>query len=404
MTLNRIERNIFARGLFAMLMVSCALVGVVWVVKAFQGLDIIASKGQSVLLFLYVTSLAIPILLAAVLPIGLLIATIYTINSLNNDSELVIINASGASPWTVYKPFILLATLTAIFVGLISFLVGPSTLRDLRTQKAAISADVISVVARAGQFSKISKNITFHIANRAPGGTLEGIVVKDEREKDVSFLYFARRGSIVKNNGEAYLILENGEIHRKDLEKGNVSIINFNSYAFDLSSFTGSATKFNFRPSEMTMWELFNPDPNNYFYQKTPGKFTAELHERFSSVLYPFMFVMIVLSFAGQARSTRQTYGHAILTAALISCGLRALGFSMHSLSKSSSIGIIMVYIIPLSGIFFASLSLISDKQLRLPKAISLKISDMTSQISKLSVRIQLAYHKFIRQNLRGSS
>ena len=318
---------------------------------------------------------------------------------------MVVINASGASPWVIYKPFVLLAFVTALFVALISFWLGPAMLRNLRIEKASISADVISVVARAGQFSNLGKGITFHIANRAPGGTLEGILVKDERDKDAAFLYFARSGSIVKNDGEAYLLLEDGEIHRKDLDKGNVSIINFKTYAFDLSSFTGSGrgkvTKF--KPSEMSMFELFNPNPNNYYFKSTPLRFSAELHERFSSILYPFMFVLIVLAFAGQARSTRQTYGHAIFTAAMIACGLRVFGFSMQSLAKSNSSANFFIYAAPLIGIIGASLALFTDRQLRLPKSISLKISDASERIKTITEKAQIGYHKFIRRTWRRS-
>src|SRR6056297_2307690 len=111
-----IERYIFQRAALATLVTLGSLAGVVWVIQALRGIDIITNKGQTLVAYLLLTTLAVPALLQAIVPLALLIACVYAINTLNANTELVVMNASGASNWVLAKPLIL--------VGLIGCLVA----------------------------------------------------------------------------------------------------------------------------------------------------------------------------------------------------------------------------------------------------------------------------------------
>ena len=97
-----IERYIFKRAGAAALITLGSLAGVVWIIQALKELDVITNKGQTIIAYLALTTLAIPMLLLAVIPIGLLLATVFTVNTMNGNSELVVINASGASSCRAY--------------------------------------------------------------------------------------------------------------------------------------------------------------------------------------------------------------------------------------------------------------------------------------------------------------
>ena len=96
MTFNLIERYIFRRAMLATLLTLGSLAGVVWIVQALRRLDVVTSKGGAILAYLQLTTFAVPMLILAIIPIALFVATIFVINSLNSNSELVVINASGA--------------------------------------------------------------------------------------------------------------------------------------------------------------------------------------------------------------------------------------------------------------------------------------------------------------------
>ncbi|MBX8819161.1 LPS export ABC transporter permease LptF, partial [Ochrobactrum sp. MR31] len=51
---------------------------------------------------------------------------------------------------------------------------------------------------------------------------------------------------------------------------------------------------------------LINPDKNDPIFQTKPLQYRAELHKRLTNWLYPFVFAMIALVLAGDARSHRE--------------------------------------------------------------------------------------------------
>lgn len=370
MYFNLIERYIFIRAAVATLVVLSSLVGVVWVVQAMRKLDIITSKGAAVLMYLQLTTLAVPLLILAIIPIALLVATIFTVNSLNSNSELVVINASGASSWVLVKPLLALALLCSILVGFVGHFVIAWSLVDLKSKAAAMQADLVSIIVQEGAFNKLENGLTFHIAKREAGGLLGGILISDERDKNTSIIYTAREGVVTKINGNSSILLKEGEIHQHNHEDGTVTTIKYDSYAFDLSTLAGKIRSLKLRPKERTTPALFNPDPNDFYFKKAPGLYRAAIHERFSEMLWPFAYVIIILSFAGQARSNRQSYGTAIFGAVSVTLMLRGLAFSAVSTLKSDPNAVYIVYALPLAGIILGSWFLIRSQPVSLPRPV----------------------------------
>ncbi len=84
--------------LIAFLMVLVSLTGIIWVTQALRGIDLMTGQGQSILVFLGVTGLAIPLLAMIIAPIALLIAVMHSLNRFATDSEIIVMNAAGLSP------------------------------------------------------------------------------------------------------------------------------------------------------------------------------------------------------------------------------------------------------------------------------------------------------------------
>ena len=88
-------RYIFRIAATAFVMTLAVLTAVIWLSQALREFDLMTAKGQSVLIFLMITGLSIPALIAIITPVALFIATLYELNRLNGDSELVVMGASG---------------------------------------------------------------------------------------------------------------------------------------------------------------------------------------------------------------------------------------------------------------------------------------------------------------------
>jgi lipopolysaccharide export system permease protein len=112
-----IARYIFRSTSTAFLVVLLSLTAVIWVTQALRDIDLMTSRGQSIAVFLGITSLLLPMLMMIIAPIALFIAVAYTLNKLSSDSEVIVLNASGMSPWQLFRVFLPVALLVSVLVG-----------------------------------------------------------------------------------------------------------------------------------------------------------------------------------------------------------------------------------------------------------------------------------------------
>ncbi len=362
MGLTLLERYIFKKALFTLLVAAGGLIGVIWIVRAVQQVDVILNKGQGILVYLQIITLAVPTLTAAVVPMALLIALIKTINTLTHDSEMAVIHASGASRLSLAKPFLVLGLATSILVYTLHIWVGPSSMLTLRQFVTQVRADLVSVVVKEGQFQNVGHELTFHIAGRQPGGELQGVFILDTRNPKETLTYLARRGAISKVNGNSYLLLNDGEIQRQTTGAENLSIIKFDAYAFNLSSFSGAKINGFQSQMEVPTSHLLSPSSDDAFYKKFPGRYWAELHVRLTGGLYPVMVVLIVLAFMGNPSSHRQSHMLVVIATSCIIIVLRGAAIGLEGAARSNANLIFAMWGIPVVGIAAASFVLATDR------------------------------------------
>lgn len=344
-------RYLFRQTAGAVLLILLSLTGIVWIALALRQLNLVTSQGQDVWLFIQMTLLALPNLMALIAPVALLVAAIHVLNRANGDSELIVMTAGGATIWSITRPLLLVALMLSIAVSAVNHWGMPWSLRMLRDYVIQVRTDLITQVIQPGRFSSPEPNLTFHIRDRALSGELQGLVMQDARDQKQVSTYLAERGWIVKQGTDAYLLMEAGHILRRSANGDPVRIIEFSKYAIDLSRFEAKEEGPELKPRERYFQELVNPDPNDELAKRQPGLLRAELHERLSSPLYPFAFVLIAVAFVGQAQTTRQNRVKAIVTAFLLAVGARLGGLAGTNLVALRPSMTWIVYAIPVGAI-----------------------------------------------------
>ena len=101
-----IGRYIFRTTFGAFLMVLVSLTAVIWMTQALRDIDLMTNQGQTILVFLGITGLIIPMLVLVIAPIALVIAVGHVLNKLGTDSEIIVMNAAGMPPWRLFAPFL----------------------------------------------------------------------------------------------------------------------------------------------------------------------------------------------------------------------------------------------------------------------------------------------------------
>ena len=322
-----ISRYIFRTTFGAFLVVLISLTAVIWVTQALRDIDLMTSQGQTILVFIGITGLIIPLLVLVIAPIALLIAVAHKLNKMSTDSEIIVMNAAGMSPWLLFRSFMSVAIVVSIIVLSISAYFAPKGLRMLRDWLTEVRANVVSTIVQPGRFTSIERDVTIHIRERRSNGQLLGIFLDDRRNPAERITVLAEVGELFDSDNGTFLVLQSGFVQRHELKERDPAMVKFDRYAFDLSQFAGGPQAVKYSIRERYLWQLMFPDPKDQFYIEQPGQFRAELHDRLIAPLYPLAFLVIAYAYLGAPRTTRQSRTISMIGAIGGVALLRLIGF-----------------------------------------------------------------------------
>jgi lipopolysaccharide export system permease protein len=364
------ERYIFGRTLTLFCAALAWTVAIVWTTQVLTRINLVTDNGQSALTFFEIATLILPTVLPVVIPFATVLAVAQTLNVMNSDSELIVMSAAGAPRRTVIRPVMLLAVLAAIACFAIDNGAEPYARERGRELVAAARADFLSLVIQEGTFRKIDDGVYIQISERLPDGRLAGLFVADSREEGTDLVYYAKHGAVSEQNGDTVLVMRDGEIQRK-MPDGDISIIRFQSYSFDMTAFTEAASGPNLRPKDRTIAYLLNPDPSDPQLGKNPLQFSAELHRRFTEWSYPIVFALIALAVIGNARSNRESRVNPLATAIIISLFVRWMGYVAANQVQTTPGVWPVVYAIPLGFSALSAFLIATNRTMELPVALA---------------------------------
>ena len=320
-----IGRYMFRATLGAFLITLVSLTVVIWFTQAMRDFDLITSQRQTLLVFVGITGMIVPLLVMMIAPIALVMAAAHVLNKLSSDSEIIVMNAAGVSPWRLLRPFLAAAAVVSLLVAVIAAYVSPRSLRELRDWGAQVRADILTNIVQPGRFTTVGGNLTFHIADRKQNGLLVGIFVDDRRDSSVHSTYLAEQGEIVKNDAASFLVLQGGSIQRLEGGQHDPRIVTFDRYPFDLSQFTGGPQNVVYTVREKYIWELLWPRADDTLYAAQPDQYRSD--DRLATPLYPLAFVILAYAFLGPPQTTRQSRTLAVLGMIGTVALLRLTGF-----------------------------------------------------------------------------
>src|SRR3954465_13139698 len=379
-----IDRYIFRTTLASFALVLVSLTGVIWITQALRGIDLMTSQGQTIRTFLGITSLVIPALVLIIAPIALMIAISHTLNKLATDSEIIVMNAAGFSPFRCFYPFFYATCVVAALVAFIAAYLAPDGMRRIKQWDAEITADVLTNILQPGRFAHLDKNLTIRIRERQPGGILAGIFIDDRRDPNERVSIVAEHGEVVKNENGSFLVLKDGNLERFEVGKRDPALVAFGRYGFDMSKFGNQGHDVTLGIRERYLWELLSPPSNDPVYTQLPGQFRAELHDRFLAPIYPFAFAALTFAFLGAPRPTRQSRNFSIGGSILAVFGLRMAGFACSVLAVKSPLAPVIQYLMLATAIGASLWIILGGLVIEPPAALTESINRSTMLLQRL--------------------
>jgi lipopolysaccharide export system permease protein len=390
-----IDRYIFRTIFGGFLLILINLTLVIWITQILRQVDLITNQGQTILVFLRITGLLVPILMLVIAPIAIVIAVSYALTKLNGDSELVVMNAAGISPRRAFRPVFLSCILVAVFVAYISAFLAPWLQRQMAQEIARVRTDVVSNIVRPGAFTSVDRGLIFHIREKRGENQFQGVFIDDTRTPDERITIVAEYGQIVQRGDSAFLIMRDGNIERRRAKERDPAIVVFDQYAFDLTRLT-PAPQANVGLREKYLWELAFPAADDPVLKMSPSQFRVEFHERIYAPLYPLAFGIIAFAILGFPRTTRQSRAVSMFAVIAAVAVLRLGGFAGTAIAVSTPAMLAVVYaMIALaiglgSYVIWRGIPVDLDEKLNVGIMVRMSVSAIERIASRFNIRLDL--------------
>lgn len=268
-------------GFFALV-----LVLVYWVNRAVVLFDQLIANGQSASVFLEFSVLSLPNVIRIVLPIAAFAGTVYVTNRLTSESELVVVQATGYSPWRLARPVLMFAIIVAILSSVLAHFLVPSSLRQLAIRSDEIAQNMTARLLTEGQFLHPAEDVTFYIREISPRGELLNIFLSDTRNPEQRVTYTAREALLIRGETAPTLIMFEGMAQVLDSKDRRLSLTRFDDFTFDLTGLVELSDAGRVFPNELGTRTLLNASAaTQAMTGASRSTLIAEAHERFGNAL-----------------------------------------------------------------------------------------------------------------------
>ncbi len=212
------------------------LTGVMWVNRAVLLFNRLVTEGQPLGLFFEMSALALPNLIRLVVPVAAFVTVLTLTNRLSRDSELVVVQAAGYSAARLMRPFVVFGIVAALTGGVLMHMLVPASRDALARREAQLASDPTAGLLREGVFQFPADGISFYVRQVGGDGSLEDVMIADDRVAGERTLYVADSGRIQTAPWGLQLLLEQGTSQRIHLEDGRLDLTRFAAFTFQFET------------------------------------------------------------------------------------------------------------------------------------------------------------------------
>ena len=359
--MGQLHRYIFRQLVWWTIIVAVSLTCIVWLTQSLRFVEMIVNTGLSVTTFVTFTLLLLPSFLSLIGPIAVFAAVMFTYTKMLNDSEIVILRATGMSPLKIGRPALLLATLVMLLGYLNSIYLMPASFREFKDLQREFRSELSSLFLQEGVFNPVVDGITVFVRARSESGQLYGIIIHDGRIPEKPVTMMAEQGAIVSSDKGPRVLMVNGNRQEVREDDGRLSLLYFDRYTFDLSALNKTEIDLWREPRERFLHELFFSPAEagkiyNYRELRMEGIF------RLSSPLLYLAFTAIGLALLLGGDFNRRGQFLRILTAVCCVTAIQVVVLSMKNLGEKTPTLEPVMYLVPIIATIGFVIVMISGK------------------------------------------
>ena len=284
--MSKFDRYVLSQLLVLFWFFSLVLVAIYWINQAVRVFDQLISDGQTAGAVMAFTALTLPRVIASVMPISAFAASVYVTNRLNSESELVVVQATGFSPFRLAVPYLTFGVFVAILTSVLFHVLVPAANREADRQRAELANNMTSRFLSPGEFLHPTKGVTFYIGEMTPAGVLRSVFLTDARDAEFQTTYVAREAFLLADNTGPKLVMLDGMAQSISAVGQRLSVTRFDEFSYDIGRLISAVRPPQPNPRQLSSIDLLRAGPALIeVVNSTPEAFSWELHSRISSSL-----------------------------------------------------------------------------------------------------------------------
>ena len=330
--MTRLDRYVFLQLLAPFGFFTLALAGILWLGQTLPLVELIIDNGKSGFIFLEFSALILPNVLSLVLPVSAFIATLYAMNKLYGDSEMVVLMSAGLSPMRIARPVVYYGLFVMTIMYIIVLLLLPAANTRLGDKVESIRKDAVNSLLRERQFIHPEKGITIYIRDSSKAGEIAGLFLHDQRDPQNPVTYSAKEALLLKDEDQLRLVMSLGVMQQYNPRDNTLNTIDFENFVFDLTDLMRKTTKRYRLPVEYSVSELLHPQALIDSGEDHPiGVLVAELHNKFAQPLLGLALPLIAAALLLTAQYRRSGFGVRISAASFFGLFIVTLSLMVKS-------------------------------------------------------------------------
>ena len=331
------------------LFLSILLSGIIWLGQGLRHIDLLTTNNVSIDMYVSYVVLLLPKILLLTLPICVFLSILFNLNRSRNDSELIILSASGKSEKDILiKPIILFSTIIYLFVLLLSIFVTPSSLKEIRYKIIDIRSSGVHIsLLKEKKFISPTRNFTIFLQEKR-NDEIFGLLIHDQSNLDNPQTYIAKKGKFMNINETKFLRLFDGVIQVYSNADNRISEVAFNTYDLNLSPYESKENK-HIYSDELSTSEIINNLRHKKIkdYSKYEKEQFAALHSRIINPFYIFFYSLLPLLIIRFSKRPDDSWLYPIITVSIIAFIVQILQITLSNLLIENNQIIYFNYLLP---------------------------------------------------------
>ena len=276
--------------------------------------------------------LLVPQVIFVVSPMAAFGATLYTINRLLTESELIVIMSAGISNFKLARTILFFGLIVSFFMFFLSLYLVPVSQNKLRNMMFEIRQEFSNRLIKGQEFFHPIPNVTIYRREASRLGEMKGVFLTDARKENNILTYSAKEAVIKKNQDNLILVMKDGILQISDLYGESLTTLKFSRLGFDINEFLPSNFRKDLSPLEVSPLKVLkNPQDYSEGNHYKSNDFIGEAHLKLATPIAPIALTVMALSAFLVTGFNRKGYSKSIVIVIFVGIVVQAFTASLRT-------------------------------------------------------------------------